>query len=246
MKHFCVLLMSLFVVTGVSPVVDRVFGSANFQDKTFDELEVNGSATLKDVRADSVTARGSLDFSGLTVNTTLSAKGGCTGDHLTARECSFFGGSTLKHATVSSVEARGSFAATEVLVTNDLLACGSLDAVKVTVRGLTTINGGAKLVDSNLQDIVCAGREYKLYNTTVSNIVVKPAYSDAAFSTGIGFFDWLLSFFKHSKINETKIYLKGSTRVSGDIIFEAGSGEVYLLGDALIGGRVTGGVIKKG
>lgn len=246
MKHLCVLLMGLSVVTGVSPVIDRVFGSANFQDKTFDELEVNGSATLKNVRADSVIARGSLDFSGLTVNTTLSAKGGCTGDYLTAQECSFFGGSTLKHATVSGIEARGSFSATEVSVTGDLLACGSLEAISLTVKGLTTINGGAKLVDSNLQDIVCAGKEYTLYNATVSSIVVKSTYNDAAFSTGIGFFDWLLSFFKHSKINETKIYLKGSTKVSGDITFEAGSGEVSLLDNASINGRVIGGVLRDG
>lgn len=93
-----------------------------------------------------------------------------------------------------------------------------------TVRGNTDIMGSFASEHGNLQDLtfVSSGT---LTNTNVKNITVKPN--------------------KAEPTEKEILELKGTTIVTGDIIFTSGKGEVNIQGkDVTFSGKIKGGVLK--
>jgi len=241
MKLTAAFVFSLLTM-GAFPMIDSISGAASFKNKKFDELKTAGSVDLENVSAYSIFARGALSFTDLTVEDTITTKGGCKGDGLAAKSLVCQGGTTINKAKVDVLEAHGGFSGEDIEVTKDFSLFGGLKATRLVVHGLTTITGEAKFVESTLEDVVCAGKKQEFKNTLVHSIRVTSA--DGGTDTGFTFLNWILSFFRGSKTTCVRIYLSGRTIVKGDIVFEsAPGGEVHLSGEATLGGQVKGGVI---
>ncbi len=240
MKH--VLVFAFCVVTvGASPVIDSISGAASFKNKKFDELKTAGSIDLEAVCAYSILACGAISFKSLIVEDAMTTKGGCSGDGLVSKSLVCHGGAKIKNAKVQNIEAHGGFSGDTIEVAQDFTLSGGLKVTNLTVKGLMTIHGEAKFIDSTLGDVSCAGKKQEFKNTVVHDIRVKPG--NFGVDTGFSFLNWIISFFKNSKVDLVHIYLTGGTRVAGDIIFESVSGQVHLSPNATLAGTVKGGTV---
>lgn len=229
------------ITVGVSPEIDTISGAASFKNKKFDELKTAGSIDLEAVYAYSILACGAISFKSLTVEDAMTTKGGCTGDGLISKSLVCHGGANIKNAKVQNIEAYGGFSGDTIEVAQDFTLSGGLKVTNLIVKGLTTIHGEAKFIDSTLGDVSCSGKKQEFQNTVVHAIRVKPG--NAGFDTEYSFLNWIISFFKHSKVDLVHIYLTGGTRVAGDIIFESVPGQVHLSSNAMLVGNVKGGTV---
>jgi len=243
MKHKNILILVTALFCSLHAEVETISGAASIKNKTFDELHVNGSITLKNIQATILVARGALDFKELTLKESLDAKGGCSGKGLTAKTAILRGGSTLENTELESLDVRGGFSGTNITVTQNVEASGGFNATKLTVKGLTTVRGGARFTGSTLQNVHLTGKEHTFQSSTAQNVRVLS--SDSDFDSGFGILNWVVNLFRSTNKKAPRLILTGDTIIHGDITFESSvPGEITLSSTAKITGKVINGEIR--
>ncbi len=103
------------------------------------------------------------------------------------------------------------------LKSSEAIVKGAFNGEDVVITGKTIIEGELNAKNSSFQDIEIKSTKSSLDDSTAHNILVNP-----------------------TKNKPQKIILKGNTVISGDIVFEAGDGEVHVGDKVKIKGHVKG------
>jgi hypothetical protein len=217
-KYLILLACTTFLAQAVQ--AEDYIGEKTLKDKTLQDANFMGSAQLTNVKADSLSILGTLEFHNLTVT-----KGTSIAGPIKKSENGKFG----------SLSIVGEFEATNVTC-EKLDAAGSVSLTGLTVSGNANIAGALtlkaskdpKTVPNKLQNLNIAAEEISLEDTVVEgNIVVKKPSS------------WL------GGAKKQILRLLGKTTIKGAITFESGTGTIEQGPDAKIEGKVTGVNVEK-
>jgi len=211
----------------------------------------NGSLRLRNrIIQGSVSTNGSLSVENVKIQGDTRTNGSFTADNAEIQ---------------GDVRTNGSFTATLVTVEETVGVNGRADLQSTHVKGTTSVNGVLRARRSHFdQDITLSCKDASFENCQVnSSIVVRPAslisgntvygMSDVVI---IGRINYCATMINGRCIDAHKmqsepllqvIDLSAGTRVSGNIIFEGGKGEVHISDASQIQGQVIGGeIIQKG
>ncbi|WP_010302931.1 hypothetical protein [Candidatus Odyssella thessalonicensis] len=183
---------------------------------------VYGSSQLKDMTYDTLTVYGALDFTNLIIQQELKVDGSAHGKNLKCQEFKINGSLAVDQLEAHQGLVSGSLTGHNISILKDLSVEGSLAGDRITVLGRTKIAGNLSVIGGDFTDIDIEGDASDLTDSRAANIHFKKVITDTQ-----------------------KLYLRGKTIVSGDIVFESGKGEIYLGTDAVIKGQVKGATIKK-
>lgn len=134
---------------------------------------------------------------------------------------SVYGALVLADATKKDLSIYGAATLTNVTA-ESLNIYGALTASNLTVSGKTNIFGVITAVNSTFNDLELASDDSVLTNSKTNKINVIA-----------------------DKDTTQKLTLKGTTVISGDVVFESGKGEVHTEKDVVIKGQVKGAVVVK-
>lgn len=157
-----------------------------------------------------------ITFESLRINGSLKFR------NLSVKEKLYVNGSAVgKKLKCKRLKINGSFNGINIEATEGSVN-GSLKGSNITIPEKVKISGKMLATNSNFGDIEIKGNEIKLTNSKTKNILVK--------KTGI---------------TPQKLELKKKSIVSGNVVFEAGNGQIYLSGGSKIQGIVKGATIVK-
>lgn len=134
---------------------------------------------------------------------------------------SVYGALVLADATKKDLSIYGAATLTNVTA-ESLTIYGGLIASNLTVSGKTTIFGVITADDSTFNDLELASDASVLTNSKANKVNVIA-----------------------DKDKKQELTLKGTTVISGDVVFESGKGELHTDKDVVIKGQVKGAVVVK-
>lgn len=155
--HFFIVCAALGMLSHGSIALATTFnGQTELSAQTFKELEINGSARLSEIRANSLTVKGSLDFKRLNVTGDTKVLGACSGEE-----------SDFKNLAI-----QGTFWGAKIRIVN-LQVDGEVAIEDFTLNGEVNIKGPLKAKNGSFNNIDAVNAPIALYNVTVNNINVK-------------------------------------------------------------------------
>lgn len=228
-------------VQNLSTCVLRVNGPLSGEGLVCDSVTVNGATNIKDVKATDIIATGS--FYGDDVQTkTLRVNGAMKADRLVCEKISVNGSVQVKDAKVTDVSVNGSFGGEDVQVAGSVSVNGSFKAANIAVTGDTKIAGSMSVKNGTMNRVQVAAMKATFERSKINQIVVKKGSYDFF---GYNFRFSFSNLFGFGKQETQVLELKEGTVVSGDVVFEAGNGEVHLVGNSEIKGVVEGAVVVR-
>ncbi|MBA3813116.1 MAG: hypothetical protein H0X26_01275 [Alphaproteobacteria bacterium] len=214
------ILLACTAILGQEAQAQEYLGNQTLKGETLHEVNIMGSANLTDIKADTLSVLGTLEFHNLAVTKETNIAG-----PIKKSEKGKFG----------SLNIVGEFEAADVTCTK-LDAAGSVSVAGLTVSGDANIAGSLTLkaskdpnkTSNNLKNLTIAAAEISLEDTIVEgNILVKKTS------------EWV------GGDKKQVLKLLGKTTVKGTISFEAGNGTLEQSGDVKIEGKVTGATVEK-
>jgi hypothetical protein len=186
-------------------------------------IVISGSGEFNDMILEDVVGSGSMDaenseFKTFIVNGSLDFADIKVIEILTVIGSAKGKGLESKRLVVS-----GSCIGENIIVTGDAIVEGGLEVINSKMQAHTTIVGELKARRSKFHDLEVDSNEIILSDSTTHNITINES----------------------SEYDTQKIILKGKTIISGDIIFKSGRGQVVKDKDAVIKGKIEGGMLHK-
>lgn len=237
-RYICLVTL---LATTITPQQTTYSGSVVIEgSKSTDSDTVWGSGTYTNVERTSLSVSGSLTFSHLTTSQGILVSGSASGEALRCRnlrvsgslsgneiacaQLSVSGSLTGKNIDCDSYAISGAFLVFNFTATSGGEVCGRFFAQNSSCRALTWRS-----------DQGASGKTpFVAENCSFDTITVKSESSN-----------WNLLFFLWRSPSTPKIILKGSSRVTGNIIFEKESGVIELWDEARVDGKIINGSIEK-
>lgn len=146
-------------------------GPTVLSEKSFDELEINGPADLKHVRAKSLTVKGPLKFHRLEIDGTTTVTGPMTGIE----------------GKFEDVNVNGPFRAKKLKI-RTLNVTGPVALARFTFSGDAKIKGPLEAKHGHFQNLTAGsdegGNSVSLYNITAKNITINKGKQEEVLSLG--------------------------------------------------------------
>ncbi len=153
MNKILITVLSIIMIV-CSAYAEVINGAASVNEKKLKTLEINGSATFKDLKID--------EF--------MIINGSASGKNLQVKKLKVSGSLTTKYMTANDVEVSGAAALREVVIKNSLIVDGSLKTEHIRVQGKTVISGGLKASNGSFDSIEISSDRAELAKSRVNNI----------------------------------------------------------------------------
>jgi hypothetical protein len=179
---------------------------------------INGHSDLKKQEYESLEINGDIIFENLTINNALDVNGRIHGKHLTCKTMASNGSVDVENLQAQTIESNGSFSGKNIKIT-----------------GESKFNGEVEITNGTIKSIEVSGEQLTLSNTAVHGTIhIKKVTKGGTVSD-----------FQFKKSSTQILELKGTSVVTGDVIFEQ-EGEVHLFNGAKIHGKtIRAKVIRK-
>lgn len=132
-----------------------VNGAASVNEKRLKFLEINGSATFKDLKI--------ADY--------MKVNGSATGKNLQVKTLEVNGSLTAKYLIINDMIVSGAASLREALIKGSLSVNGSLKCEQIKVQGKTSIAGDLKVSSGEFQDIEIKSDLAEIIRSKANNIV---------------------------------------------------------------------------
>lgn len=131
-------------------------GPTDLSSQEFKELVISGTAKLNEIKADSLTVRGPLNFNQLKIKGDTEISGPCSGEE----------------GEFNNLAIHGTFWGSKIKIEN-LKVDGDVTIEDFKISGNVNINGPLKAKNGSFNDINTVNTPVALYNVQVNNITVK-------------------------------------------------------------------------
>ena len=159
-------------------------------------------ALSQNVYADSIS--GDIDLKNSKLDT-MNVSGSASFQNMHFKSLDVSGSLNFENLTITEALHVSGAAKGKILKCKSLDVSGTFNGEDITINGKTVISGELNTKNSSFQDIEIKSSKSTLKNSTAHNIIVQPTTD-----------------------KPQKLILKGSTIISGDVVFQSGDGEVHI------------------
>lgn len=198
----------------------------------------HGKTTLKDASYDTLTVNGHFDFDGLNAQK-VTAHGHTAGRNVVAKSMVTHGHTSLIGKKISSLRTHGFTDLTDMNI-EKLTTHGSLTVVHSSTSSLDAF-GKCELYNTTVsQECSITSQSITIKDCTITcNVTIRKSENyNSGWFCSLPVIKW---FCTSSDTDQTQILkIQGTTKITGNILFESGKGKVYLPTTATVTGKIIG------
>jgi len=194
-------------------------GNVKLENSAMTDVNIEGSADLKNMTMRSLKINGDVHFANLKVTDKCTINGSGKGDDVFCHDIILHGSFTTQNLRTFSMVVHGNLSGNDIAITNNLIIDGALDCQTINVSGYTQIYGEMNVSGSTFNDIILTTQKSTITNSNAGNITIKAEQNHRA---------------------AQQLILKGDTIITGNIVFESGNGELHLDKEVTVKGQIYG------